>query len=328
MTRRSFLMTAAAGYSAAAALAAPARSKLGIATTSYMTVRRFRDTYEFLEHCNSLGAAGIQAALSSTDAAYLKKVRMRAEELGMYVEVMAPMPKADTTEFVRYVQGAKDVGAVAIRTGCLGGRRYETFATLEDWNKFVADSKASIARAVPIVEKMKMPMGLENHKDWTLDEHLDIMKKYSSEYFGCCLDAGNNIALLDDPMEFIERLAPYTVTTHVKDMAVDQSPDGFLLSEVVMGTGILDMKRMLSTIKSARPKANLTLEMITRNPLSVPCLTDKYWATFPDRKGIYLAKTLRMVRDKKQKLPTLDGLDKDGQLKVEEDNVKRCLAFA
>ena len=70
------------------------------------------------------------------------------------------------------------------------------FATLDDWKKFVAESKASIARAVPIVEKMKMPMGLENHKDWTLDEHLEIMKKYAGDYFGCCLDAGNNISLL------------------------------------------------------------------------------------------------------------------------------------
>jgi hypothetical protein len=95
-----------------------------------------------------------------------------------------------------------------------------------------------------------------------------------------------------------------------------------------MGTGILDMKRVISTIRNARPKTNLVLEMITRNPLAVPCLTDKYFATFPDRKGILLARTLRMVRDKKQKLPTLDGLDRDAQLKVEEDNVKRCLAFA
>ena len=126
MTRRTFLITAAAG-SAASALGAAPRTKFGIATTSYMTVRRFRDTYEFLEHCNGLGAPGIQAALSSTDPAYLKKVRGRAEQLGMYVEVMAPMPKADSGEFERYVQAAKDVGAVAIRTGCLGGRRYETF---------------------------------------------------------------------------------------------------------------------------------------------------------------------------------------------------------
>jgi sugar phosphate isomerase/epimerase len=325
MTRRNFLFTAAA---AASAFAAPGRNRLGIATTSYMTVRRFRDTYEFLEHCNTLGAAGIQSALTSTEPEYLKKVRTRAEQLGMYIEVMAPMPKQDAEEFTRYVKAAREVGAVAIRSGCLSGRRYETFATLEDWNKFVANSRAAIARAVPIVEKLKMPMGLENHKDWTLDEHLEIMKKYSSEYFGCCLDAGNNISLLDDPMEFIERLAPYAVTTHLKDMAVAESPDGFLLSEVVMGTGILDMKRVISTIRNARPKTNLVLEMITRNPLAVPCLTDKYFATFPDRKGILLARTLRMVRDKKQKLPTLDGLDRDAQLKVEEDNVKRCLAFA
>ncbi|MEP6536142.1 MAG: TIM barrel protein [Bryobacteraceae bacterium] len=327
MTRRTFLMTSAAAVAAAAGSAAP-RNRMGIATTSYMTVRRFRDTLEFLEHCNALGAAGIQAALSSTDPAYLKKVRARAEELGMYVEVMAPMPKGDSTAFEHYVQAAKDVGAVAIRSGCLSGRRYETFATLEDWNKFVAESKASIARAVPIVEKMKVPMGLENHKDWTLDEHLEIMKKYAGDYFGCCLDAGNNISLLDDPMELIERLAPYAVTTHLKDMAVDEAPDGFLLSEMVMGTGMLDMKRVIATIQSARPKTNLLLEMITRDPLRVPCLTDKYWATFPDRKGIYLAKTLRMVKAKKQNLPVISTLDHEAQLKVEADNVKRCLAFA
>ena len=158
MTRRTFLMTAAAST----VLATP-RSKLGIATTSYMTVRRFRDTLEFLEHCNGLGAPGIQAALSSTDPAYLKKVRGRAEQLGMYVEVMAPMPKADGSEFEHYVQAAKDAGAVAIRTGCLSGRRYETFATLEDWKKFVADSKASIARIHLHVGKELLVVGAVPH---------------------------------------------------------------------------------------------------------------------------------------------------------------------
>ncbi len=36
---------------------------LGIATTSYLTAWRPNDTYEFLEHCHGLGAAGIQAAI-------------------------------------------------------------------------------------------------------------------------------------------------------------------------------------------------------------------------------------------------------------------------
>jgi hypothetical protein len=74
----------------------------------------------------------------------------------------------------------------------------------------------------------------------------------------------------------------------------------------------------------------MTLEMITRNPLQVPCLTDRYWATFPDRNGEYLARTLRMVREgaRKRGLPLVDGLDREAQLRVEEDNVKQSLHYA
>ena len=65
---------------------------MGIATTSYMTARRPRDTYEFLEYCHSLGAAGIQASLASFEPEYIKKLRGRSEQLGLYIEVMSPLP--------------------------------------------------------------------------------------------------------------------------------------------------------------------------------------------------------------------------------------------
>ena len=41
-----------------------------------------------------------------------------------------------------------------------------------------------------------------------------------SEHVGVCLDTGNNVALLEDPMEVVETLAPLAFTTHIKDMAV------------------------------------------------------------------------------------------------------------
>ena len=53
--------------------------------------------------------------------------------------------------------------------------------------------------------------------------------------------------------------------------------------------------------------------MITRDPLKVPCLTDKYWITFPDRNGLFLARTLSMVNKESarlQPLPTYDALPK------------------
>ncbi|MGH9628972.1 MAG: hypothetical protein ACRD7E_11660, partial [Bryobacteraceae bacterium] len=152
MTRRTFLAASAA---ASVAGAAPAKSSIGIATTSF-SIRRPRDTYEFLELCHTFGAPGIQASLSSLEPAYLNKLKARASELGMYIEVMARLPKTEMGDFVQHVEAAGKVGALCIRAACLSGRRYETFASLEDWKKFVSDSKAALARAVPIAEKYKV----------------------------------------------------------------------------------------------------------------------------------------------------------------------------
>ncbi len=338
MNRRDFLRT-----STAASFLFPLmadnypESKLGIATTSYMGVLRPKDTYEFLEHCHALGAAGIQAGVhgdmagEATERAEIHKIRARAEQLGMFIEAMLPMPKgSDTSAFERSLKDAQEVGAVALRAACLGSRRYETYSTLADWKQHVADSYASVAAAVPLLEKYKIPLGLENHKDWTDDEMVAVMKTHSSEYLGVCLDFGNNISLLDEPMDVIEKLAPYTVTTHLKDMAVEPDANGFLLSEVIMGDGYLDLPRAVHLVQQARPKAHFLLEMITRDPLKVPCLTDKYWATFPDRNGIYLARTLRFVNEHKSRkpLPRISQLPHEEQLKVEENNVIACMKYS
>ncbi|MBV9767771.1 MAG: sugar phosphate isomerase/epimerase [Acidobacteriaceae bacterium] len=301
--------------------------QMGIATTSYMTAWRPQDTSEFLERCHALGAAGIQAPINGD----LKAIRARAEQLNMYIEAMVPLPHdGDTSAFEQSLKNAEAVGAIALRSACLGTRRYETFSSLADWQAFVARSNASLEAAVPILEKHKLPLGLENHKDWTVDELVALLKRYSSEYLGTCLDFGNNISLLDDPMDVVEKLAPYAVSTHLKDMGVAPYPDGFLLSEVLLGDGFLDLSRMVSLVRQSRPNTRFSLEMITRDPLKVPCLTDKYWVTFPDRNGLYLARTLRLVQEKQssKSVPHVSQLSHEEQLRVEEENVVSCLRYA
>jgi sugar phosphate isomerase/epimerase len=326
MNRREFLMS-----SAAAAAPHPPRTAMGIATTSYMTFARPRDTFRFLEQCAAFGAAGIQAQLSSLAPADVDKLRERARQLDMYIEVMASLPKtADTAPFERTVAAARQAGAVAIRSACLSGRRYENFSDLASWQRFVTDSLAAIDRALPIVEKHGVPLALENHKDWTVREFIAILRDRQHPLLGVCLDTGNNMSLLDDPMEVVEQLAPFAFSTHIKDMGVEPYEDGFLLSEMPFGEGLLDLKKVVQIIRTARPKTRFTLEMITRDPLRVPCLTDQYWATFPDRGGECLARTLRLVRKQsfRQSLPQVAGLSRDAQLRLEEDNVRACLYYA
>jgi sugar phosphate isomerase/epimerase len=329
MTRRTIL-SAALASAAGRMFAAPPRSSIGIATTSWMTFARYRDPIPFLDHCHELGAGGIQIQLPS-DPAALKQIRARAEELGMYVEAMAPMPKSnDTSAFEKALVNAKEAGAVAIRTGSSGGRRYEKWNSLNDWKAFVEETTSAIGKIAPIADRLKMPVGMENHKDWTIDEEVGLMKRYGSEYFGTLLDFGNNIALLDSPDSIME-LVPYAKMCHLKDMGVQAWDKGFLLSEVPLGEGILNLPKIVGGVQKANPKAKFSLEMITRDPLEVPCLTDKYWITFPDRNGIYLARTLAMVAKESarlQALPRFDKMAKDAQLRAEEENVKFCLNYA
>ena len=283
------------------------RYSLGISATSYLSVWETIDTLELLERANSFGATGIQAVINNDPA----KIRNRAEQLGMYVEAMLPLPLTE-----RDLETARTAGAVALRAACLGTRRYETFKTLEAWQSHVAESHRLLAAAVPLLDNYKIPLGLENHKDWTADELVQLMQQYSSEYFGVCLDFGNNIALLDNPMEAIEKLAPYTVTTHVKDIAVAPYDEGILLSEVILGTGLIDLPRAIQLIHSSRPQTRMTLEMITREPLKIPVLSAAYGATFRDKVASDLAPTMRFVHQHKMPL---------NLPKAEDQNIIDCL---
>ena len=65
-----------------------------------------------------------------------------------------------------------------------------------------------------------------------------------------------------------------------------------------LGEGILDMRAIVDTIRRAKPDVHFSLEMITRDPLQVPCLTEKYWSTFQEVPGVDLARTL--ARETKQ----------------------------
>ena len=347
--RRSFLASTAAsvvgvtlGRLGNAQTASPALSKMGIASTSFMGAQigsgppragtpaapaRSRDALAFLEKCHALGAGGVQVQLNGD----LVKLRARADELGMFVEGMVSIPRnGEVAPLDRALGEAKAAGIKVVRAAMLSGRRYETFATLEAWQQWLAQTHAALKQAMPVIEKHKVIVALENHKDWTLDDFLALLKTYSSEYLQVCLDFGNNLSLLDDPYELIEGLAPFAQSTHIKDMGVQPYADGFWLSEVPLGEGLLDLPRIVGHLQKVNPRIQFSLEMITRDPLKVPCLTPQYWAVFPDRNGKYLARTLRLVQEKASRapLPMVSQLSETERARVEEDNVRACLAYA
>lgn len=328
MTRRTFVAAAAGAMASRAA--PPARSAMGFSPDCFVIARPSRNVHDYIQYAYDRGAGGVQGLLASIEPDYIRGIRDRCEKLGMYLEITLQLPKDDSDTFEKYMAAAKEAGARCLRSVCLSGRRYETFNSLAEFQTFAKESKARLTRAVRVAEKLKFPIGLENHKDWTIDEMVPLLKSYSSEYLGACIDWGNNISLLDDPLELAGRLAPFSINSHIKDMAVEEYADGFLLAEVPLGQGILPLKQMLNIIVAARPNTKISLDMLTRNPLLIPCLTEKYWATFPDRNGVYLARTLRMVRTNKPKKPLvyMEKLTQEERLQFEQDNIRQCVDFA
>src|SRR5262249_51411066 len=192
----------------------------------------------------------------------------------------------------------------------------------------------TVALAEPVLAKNRLRLAIENHKGWRAAEQAAWMKRVGSEWVGVHLDFGNNLSLCEDPMQTLLTLKPYTMSCHIKDMALASYEDGFLLSEVPLGEGFLKLKEMVDTLRQKDPDMPFDLEMITRDPLKIPVFTDKYWVTFDDSysplPGRDLAHTLELVRKHKPKspLPRVNGLSAEAQLKLEDDCISKSLQYA
>jgi sugar phosphate isomerase/epimerase len=334
MARREFLAGTAVGLLARPVVAQerPA-GRLGIVLYSYalrtQMERSLAEPLRFLEFCRERGADGVQLPLG-TQPAEVRALRERAEQHGMYVEgsVRTPRERADVERFEAEVRTAREAGASVVRTVMLGGRRYETFTAAAEFQAFRARSLESLRLAEPIVARHRVVLAVENHKDFRAGELAELLRQIDSEYVGACVDLGNNLALLEDALETVQTLAPWARACHLKDNAVEDASDGFLLSEVPLGDGRLDLQRIVAMLRAARPELRFSLEMITRDPLRIPCLTEKYWATLNDVPARELARMLTWVRARSVPLPRLSARPRPEQIAAEDDNVRRCLRYA
>lgn len=292
----------------------------------------FSNAIELLEHCHQIGAGGIQVMVNGWTGDFAKELRDKREKLNMYLEgsIAVPGKAADVPGFEQEVINAKEAGARVLRTVTSPGRRYEIFHSAQDVLAFKNGAVASLQLAEPVLRKHQMMLAIENHKDWRAGEFVHALQQLQSEWIGVTLDFGNSISLLEDPMKVVETLVPYVFSTHVKDMGVEEYADGFLLSEVPLGKGFLDLPKIISLCRQHNPAIRFSLEMITRDPLEIPCLKDEYWAAFDGVPAMQLAQTLRLVKQNKSTspLPRVSQLSAEERLEAEEENILGSLAYS
>jgi len=333
--------TAAMGLAPAGAAPAPRKTGMGLVIYDHNIRRKWLRTQKpgfdlfepvtFLEHCRKLGAGGMQAYLGVMTPEQNRRLRSVADKHNLFIDaiVRPPRSKDDLSRFEAEIKTARDAGVQAARTTIIPGRRYERFQKLAEFREFERRGREMLERAAPIVEKHRVPLAVENHKDQRIEERIALFKHLDSEFVGACVDTGNSFALLDGAYEPIETLAPYAFSVHLKDQALREYEDGFLLGDNPLGQGSFDLKRMVGVIREAKPKVRFALELITRDPLKVPCLTEQFYATMPTARAIDLARTMRFVRRHPAKrLQQVSTLPVEKQVELEDANVRASIKYA
>ncbi len=285
---------------------------------------------EVLDHCLELGCGGLQTTVAGWTAETAREVRRMLEAHDLYLEgsIELPRDRADVARFERELRRAKEAGAEVFR-GYLGGRRYEEHRTAESFRLYQERAWERLTLAEPVLRRHGARLGVENHKDFRAEELADLLRRLGSAQVGCSLDFGNNLALLEETEAVLDALGPYLVTAHLKDVAVRPDAVGFLLAEVPLGKGILDLPGLMARCARANPKAAFNLEMITRDPLTIPCLEEVYWASMREVGGAALARTLRLVRDRAaEKLPDTAGRSLESVCLWEAEQNAACARFA
>lgn len=290
------------------------------------------DAQGFLEQAHRLGAGGIQFPFGIKPPEYIAGFRKKLEEWNLYCEGSISLPKGaeDAERFAQELATAHEMGATVVRTVMLPGRRYEEFNSAAEFEQASSQAIKSLEIAAPIAAKQKVYLAVENHKDHRAPQKIAILQKIASEYVGACVDVGNNLSLLEDPLEVVRKLAPFARSVHFKDQALREYSDGFLLADAALGEGSLPLTEMIAVLRQANPNIHFNFEVITRDPLKVPVFSEKYWATMGDIPASDLAHIWGMVKRDKSKcsFQTLTDLTPEQRIALETHNVTESIRYA
>ena len=153
------------------------------------------------------------------------------------------------------------LGGVKIMRGGFGRLRIETSRFNKDISipDHLGIIEKNLKLAAKIMEDNGVFLAIENHCDFKGVELATVFEAVGSKHVGCAMDTANGFTVFCDPNDDVEALAPYTLTTHVKDMVIKQEQRyqgdliPFYASGCALGDGHVDIPRALDLFAEKAP---------------------------------------------------------------------------
>ena len=233
---------------------------LGLETFSYHLAFAYgqMDIFSFVKRTAELGLDGVEinvegadlAHLGSEDPGSLREVRAMTDELGLFVEL--DTCDTDPQNLIRVLNICRALGADRMRVySSVGGDvKEELKQAVEDFGQVIhlcADYGVRIA--------------YENHEYETSHDVLEVVRQVNSEYVGAHVDTGNSMMVWEDPIEAVQNMAPYAVSTHFKDHAVIMVNDQPMIVGVPLGKGSIDCAECFRILAEQSPLERINIEV-------------------------------------------------------------------
>jgi len=246
------------------------------------------------------------ADYESHDPAYLHRIKDQAARLRISIDggmgCICPSSKSYKKDgppakdrILAGLRVAKEVGATSMR--CYMGSSDDRLGPLP-----IEAHMENTIKLFRSVRSEALDMGvkiaLENHAgDMQAREARTVIEESGKDFVAACLDTGNPMWVVEDPFVTLEVLAPYTVTTHMRDSAVFETPRGAAAQWVALGDGNVDFVRFVEQFRKLCPQSSMQLEIITgRPPRLLPYLEPDFWKAFPKASAAEFARFVALAK--------------------------------
>ena len=268
---------------------------------------RWRDI-QLIDYAASLKLDTIQLSgledYESLEPAHLAKVKDHAARVGIAIDAgtgcICPLSKGwnaangNPTDYLRKsLRVAKAVGASSMR--CYMGSSADR-PNLERCMEATIQGLRSV-RSEAL--DLGVRIAIENHAgDMQARETKLLIEEAGKDFVGSNLDSGNPMWVVEDPLVTLETLAPYVVTTHIRDSAVCEHPRGAAAQWVALGDGSINLKRFVELYRKLCPQAGMQLEIITgRPPQVLAYLEEDFWKVFPNARAWEFARFVDLAKN-------------------------------
>jgi sugar phosphate isomerase/epimerase len=228
--------------------------------------------------------------IGSLDTSRLRPLRERADALGIDLEIGMRAIAATSNLFdaaqgtadeqiARMIDAARVLGSPLIR--CFVGNSVDRLGA-GGIERHLASALAAIGRVRSRLGDAGLKLAIENHSgDLQARELRTLIEAAGPDVAGACLDSGNPVWANEDPHLSLELLAPYVLTTHVRDSAVWMTAGGVAARWTRMGEGNIGIAEFIGRFAALCPHLALTLEIIVRAEPRVLNYRDPgYWDAF------------------------------------------------